>query len=177
MFAHINIYGRAHLLCSLRNTAIIYREVFNSKRSVHIQNIIAADSPELALLLERFSKEEPRPLTLQKLLSFGSPLTKNTLIESASYALAEIPRRLVRRVEALESLPYIVTVNPFLSRMLRAYKDSFKALVTYPLVQNIGDNWEFTQKLQRIVVDHANDIPTMAKGYVCADVSTPFLFI
>lgn len=124
------------------------------------------DSPELALLLSKYSQQPPRPLTLNKLLSFGSPLTRDSLLESASYLLSELPRRLVGRVLALEALPFIVTTNPFLSRTLRTYRSSFQAIAMHPRVMNLQENWEFTQRLEGLVADHANDIPTMAKGCV-----------
>jgi Mitochondrial branched-chain alpha-ketoacid dehydrogenase kinase len=126
---------------------------------------LTEDSSELSLLLTKYSQQQPRPLTLKKLLSFGSPLNQESLVESAGYVLSEIPRRLVGRVRALEALPFIVTTNPFLSRTLRAYRSSFEALATHPPVTTLQENWEFTQRLEGLVADHANDIPTMAKGY------------
>jgi Mitochondrial branched-chain alpha-ketoacid dehydrogenase kinase len=126
----------------------------------------ATPDSELAHLLTRYSQQPPRPLTLKKLLSFGSPLNQDSLLESAEYVLAEIPRRLVGRVRALEALPFIVTTNPFLSRCLRAYRSSFEALARHPPVRDLEGNWEFTKRLEGLVADHANDIPTMAKGYV-----------
>lgn len=123
------------------------------------------NSSELSLLLNEYSKQTPRPLTLKKLLSFGSPLNRTSLLDSAAYVLSEIPRRLVGRVRALEALPFIVTTNPFLSRSLRAYKTSFEALATHHPVTTLQENWAFTQRLEGLVADHANDIPTMAKGY------------
>ncbi|GJJ12022.1 hypothetical protein Clacol_006262 [Clathrus columnatus] len=56
-------------------------------------------------------------------------------------------------------------MNPFLSRTLKAYRNTFQALATYPPVLNMEDNWKFTQRLEGIVMDHTNDIPTMAKGF------------
>ncbi|KAF8582062.1 alpha-ketoacid dehydrogenase kinase [Ramaria rubella] len=135
-----------------------YRQYLHTERS-------SEDSPELALLLAKYSQKPPRPLTLNKLLSFGSPVSRDSLLESASYVLSELPRRLVGRVRALEALPFIVTTNPFLSRTLRAYRSSFEALATHPPVKDLQENWEFTQRLEGLVADHANDIPTMAKGF------------
>ena len=123
-------------------------------------------SSELALLLSKYSQKPPRPLTLNKLLSFGLPLTRDSLLESASYALSELPRRLVGRVQALEALPFIVTTNPFLSRTLRLYKKSFEELATHPSVKTLEQNWKFMEQLEGLVTDHTNDIPTMAKGLV-----------
>ncbi|KAF8522139.1 branched-chain alpha-ketoacid dehydrogenase [Hysterangium stoloniferum] len=133
-------------------------------RCFHIDST-AESSSDLALLLAKYSQQPPRPLTLNKLLSFGSPLTRDSLLESASYALSEIPRRLVSRVRALEALPFIVTTNPFLSRTLRAYRAAFETLATHSPVKDLDENWAFAQQLEGLVADHANDIPTMAKGF------------
>lgn len=127
---------------------------------------LTEDFPELSALLTKYSHKPFHPLTLKKLLSFGSPLNQESLLESAEYVLSEIPRRLVGRVRALEALPFIVTTNPFLSRTLRSYRSSFEALATHPPVKDLEENWEFTQRLEGLVADHANDIPTMAKGCV-----------
>jgi 26S proteasome regulatory subunit T1 len=136
-----------------------------STKHLHVDST-AESSSDLARLLAKYSQQPPRPLTLSKLLSFGSPLTRDSLLESASYAQSEIPRRLVSRVRALEALPFIVTTNPFLSRTLRACKASFETLASHPLVNDLNVNWGFTRQLEGLVSDHANDIPTMAKGYV-----------
>ena len=123
-------------------------------------------SPEVAALLSKFITQEPRPLTLSKLLSFGRPLSTQSLISSASYALSEIPRRLSERIRALENLPFIVGTNPYIARTLEVHRASFEWLATYPEVRSIEENAEFSTQLEYLVQCHANDIPTLAKGCV-----------
>jgi len=98
-------------------------------------------------------------------LSFGRPVTPESILSSVSYALSEIPRRLATRVRSLEALPFIVGTNPYIAQTLNAYRESFQWLATYPTVTNIQENAQFVEKLAEIVQRHANDIPTMAKGF------------
>lgn len=129
-------------------------------------------SPEVLALLTNFGQQSPRPLTLSRLLSFGNPLTEDSVLSSASYALSEIPRRLSRRIRSLENLPFIVGTNPYVSRTLEAYRASFEWLATYPEVRSLRENADFATQLELLVHSHANDIPTMAKGYDCFFTST-----
>lgn len=122
-------------------------------------------SPHVAELLTKYGQQSPRPLTLSTLLSFGRPLTADSVLSSASYALAEIPRRLTRRIRSLENLPFIVGTNPFVARTLQAYRMSFEQLATYSQVTTLRENADFAAQLEHLVQSHANDIPTMAKGY------------
>ncbi|THH03716.1 hypothetical protein EW145_g6061 [Phellinidium pouzarii] len=122
-------------------------------------------SPEVVALLANYLYRSPRPLTLSKLLSFGRPLSPDSIMSSASYALSEIPRRLTRRIRALESLPFIVGTNPYVTRTLEAHRKSFEWLATYPAVGSLEENAEFATQLEFLVQSHANDIPTLAKGF------------
>lgn len=121
-------------------------------------------SPEVTQLIANYVSLSHLPLNLSTLLSFGRPLTPESLLSSVSYALAEIPRRLATRVRSLEALPYIVGTNPYVAKTLKAYRESFKWLATYPPVETLEENAEFAAKLEDLVQMHANDIPTMAKG-------------
>ncbi|KAF8738588.1 hypothetical protein AX14_010892 [Amanita brunnescens Koide BX004] len=77
----------------------------------------------------------------------------------------KIPRRLATRVRSLEALPFIVGTNPYIAKTLNAFRDSFKTLATYPHVTTAEENVKFTELLANLVQSHANDIPTMAKGF------------
>ncbi|KAJ7490044.1 atypical/PDHK/BCKDK protein kinase [Mycena galericulata] len=122
-------------------------------------------SVELTQILQRYALSPPRPLDLASLLSFGRPVTPTSVLSSVSYALAEIPRRLAMRVRSLESLPFIVGTNPYVANTLNAYRDSLQLLATYPAVTTLDQNKLFTEQLEDLVQRHANDIPTMAKGF------------
>jgi 26S proteasome regulatory subunit T1 len=123
-------------------------------------------SAEMTELLARYASTPPRPLNLTQLLSFGDPVSQDSVLESVKYALLQLPKRLSTRIRSLEALPFIVGTNPYVTKTLNAYKESFQWLATHPPVTTIQENDEFVEQLTAIVERHANDIPTMAKGCV-----------
>ncbi|KAF7778927.1 hypothetical protein Agabi119p4_3272 [Agaricus bisporus var. burnettii] len=133
------------------------------KRAIHTQ--ISPYPAEVSELLSRYNDVIPRPFNLSQLLSFGRPVTSDSILASVSYALAELPRRLATRVRALETLPYIVDTNPYIAKTLHAHRQSFAWLATHAPVTSSSQNEEFVEKLASIVEDHTDDIPTMAKGF------------
>lgn len=135
---------------------------------------VSPTAAEIAPLLEEFAKKSPHPLTLNALLSFGRPLTSQSLLDSVHYVLSEVPRLFAYRVRNLEDLPFIVGMNPFISRILAAHRRAFQLLATYPAVQSVEENARFTQQLEALVQAHANDIPNLAKGFQeCSRYMTP----
>jgi 26S proteasome regulatory subunit T1 len=131
-----------------------------SARELHRQ----AASTNVHDLLVTYAQKSTRPLTLSKLLSFGHPLTPDSILASASYALTEIPRRLARRIHSLEKLPFIVGTNPYVARTLDSFRSSFEWLARYPEVTTLRENEEFAKQLEMLVEKHKDDIPRMAKG-------------
>ena len=121
-------------------------------------------SPEFTQLLGSFASLPPRPTPLSSLLAFGEPLTPKSLLLSASYVWEELPRRLVRRVKALNALPFIVGMNPFIARNHELYHNTFETLATAPPITDLKSNWEFVNRLEKLVRAHANDVPTLARG-------------
>ena len=137
-----------------------------SSRQFQLRSRKAPDntSPEITELLKHYAAHPPRPLNLSTLLCFGHPLTPDSVLRSVSYALSEIPRRLATRVRSLEALPFIVGTNPYIAKTLHAYRESFKCLAMYPTVRDLETNAEFAARLEILLQNHVNDIPTMAKG-------------
>lgn len=150
---------------------MIYARMATLKRAIHTQ--ISPYPAEVSELLSRYNDVTPRPFNLSQLLSFGRPVTSESILASVSYALAELPRRLATRVRALETLPYIVGTNPYIAKTLHAHRQSFAWLATHAPVTSSSQNEEFVEKLASIVEDHTDDIPTMAKG--CVSLSDSFL--
>jgi 26S proteasome regulatory subunit T1 len=110
--------------------------------------------------------DPPRPVTLSSLLSFGRPVTPESVLKSFVYVKQELPRRLAMRVRAFEALPFIVGTNPYISKTLERFKASFEEISSYPLIKDTWENAQFVSRLERLVQSHANDIPTLAKGYM-----------
>lgn len=124
----------------------------------------APSAAEIAPLLAEFASHPPMPLKLSTLLSFGRPLSEESVMQSVDYVLTEVPRLFGLRVRNLEALPFIVGMNPFIARILSAHRRAFQVLATFPAVKTLEENVQFTRQLEALVQAHANDIPLMAKG-------------
>ncbi|KAK0228194.1 hypothetical protein IW262DRAFT_1471903 [Armillaria fumosa] len=123
-------------------------------------------SAEISQLLDRYdAASPPSPLNLSQLISFGRPLTSESVLQSSQFVLSEIPRGLAFRIHSLETLPFIVGTNPFIASTLNAHRESFQFLANYPIPRTIEDNAVLAEELKTLVEHHANDIPTMAKGF------------
>lgn len=130
---------------------------------------------EISRLMEEHAKHPPQPLTLSTFLSLAKPLTQDSVLRSVGYVLTEIPRRLAMRARSIEALPFIVGMNPFIARTLQSHRKSFQFLIMYPPVKTLEENAVFAEQLAVVVQNHANDVPTMAKGSVVALSSCPFI--
>jgi 26S proteasome regulatory subunit T1 len=115
-------------------------------------------------LVEDYLSRPSHRLRLSTLVSFGQPVTEQSVLDSVNYILSEIPRRLATRVCSMENLPFIVGMNPFMSRILDVHASSFYRIATYPKITTLEQNEEFTAVLGSLVDSHADDIPQMAKG-------------
>jgi 26S proteasome regulatory subunit T1 len=147
----------------------VSQPLFRRYRSVSVAD------PQINELLTHHAAHPSHSLNLSTLLSFGRPPTPDSVLQSVSYVLSEIPRRLATRVRSFEALPFIVGTNPYVAKTLHAYRESFKRLVSYPPVHNADDNTEFAACLEVLVQNHANDIPTLAKGYEFSTQSLKYL--
>ncbi|KAL1936719.1 hypothetical protein VTP01DRAFT_853 [Rhizomucor pusillus] len=107
-----------------------------------------------------------KPVTLSQLVRFGQPpLSKESLRECAHYARTELPVRLARRVRAFQTLPFIVGTNPYIKEIYKLYYDSFESLEPY--TQDRAENdVEYSEKLKDLVDRHADNIPTLARGFL-----------
>ncbi|KAF8185063.1 branched-chain alpha-ketoacid dehydrogenase [Mycena galopus ATCC 62051] len=131
-------------------------------------------SAEFQHLIQQYAASAPLPLDLGSLLSFGRPVTPNSVLSSSNFALSAIPPRLAKRIRSLEALPFIVGTNPYVANILETHRDSFQLLTTFPAVSTLEENKRFTEQLEDLVHRHANDIPTISKGFLeCAKYMSP----
>ncbi|KAI9245863.1 branched-chain alpha-ketoacid dehydrogenase [Phascolomyces articulosus] len=108
-----------------------------------------------------------RPVTLSQLVRFGQPpLTKESLRDCAQYARTELPVRLARRVRAFQTLPFIVGTNPYIKEIYKLYYESFESLEPYSHGRSPNDDLEYSEKLEDLVDRHADNIPTLARGFL-----------
>lgn len=72
---------------------------------------------------------------------------------------------MARRVRAIERLPFIVGVNPFIRNVYDLYKDSFHTLIKMPEPLDEEQQQEFTNVLAELTESHQSVIPNLAKGF------------
>ncbi|SNX87790.1 related to branched-chain alpha-ketoacid dehydrogenase kinase, mitochondrial precursor [Melanopsichium pennsylvanicum] len=120
-------------------------------------------------LLTHYLSLQPAPLTLRQLMAQGGrpgqALDPHQLLLSAQHTHRELPIRLARRVGGFRALPFIVGSNPFISRIARLYASSFETLVNFGHIKTQEDNQRFTAVIEDLVSAHAQNIPTLARGF------------
>jgi 26S proteasome regulatory subunit T1 len=126
---------------------------------------------EISGLVEEYIHLPTTSLTLRNLLVLGD---KKSVRDSASYLQKELPKRLARRVSALQTLPFIVGVNPWIKSVyyFRAlitsyelYRNSFSTIQSFPEITSDELETEFTATLQALVQGHLDVTTTLAKGF------------
>lgn len=105
--------------------------------------------------------EQPfHSVTLQYLLK----LEKYNLIEISRFMQIELPVRLAKRIKAIQDVPFIIGVNPYIKAVYDLYSNSFDVLSKFPFIENEDDAAKFTEALQKLTYNHREVIPLLAKG-------------
>ncbi|KAF5025470.1 hypothetical protein F66182_2446 [Fusarium sp. NRRL 66182] len=152
------------------------------RRSIHSHKVT---DDEIATL----ARQHQHSLSLADLVRHGRPpLSSESLLSSANFALSLLPVRLAHRIQALRNLPYIVVANPNISRIYNNYLHSLSILLPYwhatregRPISNSEDEVRFTNVLSELVATHTDTIPILAKGflesrrYIAPDEVTTFL--
>ncbi|KAF4975951.1 hypothetical protein FZEAL_7331 [Fusarium zealandicum] len=120
------------------------------------------------------ARQHQHPLSLADLVRHGRPpLSEESLLSSANFALSLLPVRLAHRIQALRNLPYIVVSNPNISRIYNNYLHSLSILLPYWHATREGrpistteDEVRFTNVLAELVATHTDTIPILAKGFL-----------
>ncbi|KAI8141658.1 mitochondrial branched-chain alpha-ketoacid dehydrogenase kinase-domain-containing protein [Fennellomyces sp. T-0311] len=161
-----------NLSCSLRSIWPRYY-IKGSAQSVLIRNIATKTHEKPAAhafyddKIVTYANRPIRPVTLSQLVRFGHPpLTKESLRECAHYARSELPVRLARRVRAFQTLPFIVGTNPYIKEIYKLYYESFESLEPYSHDRPGDSDVEYSEKLKDLVDRHADNIPTLARGFL-----------
>ncbi|KAH7242483.1 branched-chain alpha-ketoacid dehydrogenase [Fusarium tricinctum] len=137
------------------------------RKSIHSQKVT---DDEIATL----ARQHQHPLCLADLVRHGRPpLSSESLLSSANFALSLLPVRLAHRIQALRNLPYIVVSNPNISRIYNNYLHSLSILLPYwhatregRPISTLEDEILFTNVLAELVATHTDTIPILAKGFL-----------
>ncbi|KAI9197469.1 branched-chain alpha-ketoacid dehydrogenase [Polychytrium aggregatum] len=108
-------------------------------------------------------KEPTTPVTLQHLIKLGQAKDK---LASAQFLYEELPRRLARRVMAIQKLPFIVGVNPYIKSIYNLYSHSFETLQKIPKPVDEPTLNVYSEQLRELVDSHQDVIPNLAKGFL-----------
>lgn len=122
-------------------------------------------------LLSSYLSIPQTQLTLSSLVNLGGgspgvPPGDKELLRSARFTAKELPVRLARRVDQFRSLPFIVGSNPYISKIAKLYASSFDNLASFPEIKTLQDNDRFVELLDEMVASHAENIPTLARGFL-----------
>jgi [3-methyl-2-oxobutanoate dehydrogenase (acetyl-transferring)] kinase len=104
---------------------------------------------------------------LKDLLRLGKG--QSGLVESGRWIREELPKRLARRVRAIETLPFIVGLNPYIRNVYNLYRDSFDRILSFPPIETTEQDENFTSMLTDLVGAHADVVPKLAKGFLECD--------
>ncbi|KAH7022510.1 branched-chain alpha-ketoacid dehydrogenase [Ilyonectria destructans] len=142
----------------------------SQRRYLHNHNHHKVSDAEIAAL----ARQHQHPLSLADLVRHGRPpLSSESLLSSANFALSLLPVRLAHRIQALRNLPYIVVTNPNISRIYNIYIHSLSILLPYlhasrdgHPIASLDDEVRFTNVLAELVQTHTDTIPILAKGFL-----------
>ncbi|PLW32992.1 hypothetical protein PCANC_21961 [Puccinia coronata f. sp. avenae] len=121
----------------------------------------------------RYAAMEIAPFSLRQLIFFGKVLSRNgsnseeldhSLIQGANFTRVQLAIRLARQIREFQSLPYIVTSNPYLTETYEIYVEAFEKIRSYPEVGCRIDNQHWCQFLQSLLNQHKVVIPKLAIG-------------
>jgi hypothetical protein len=114
--------------------------------------------------VDRLARTPRRRLTLAWALDVARRADMPSVVANAALLQAELPVRLAERAADLQQLPFIVGCNPHIHSVYQRYLSSIEQLAALPPVHTADDEERFSRVLARLVDDHADVLPTLARG-------------
>ncbi|KAJ2774257.1 [Pyruvate dehydrogenase (acetyl-transferring)] kinase 2, mitochondrial [Coemansia nantahalensis] len=115
-------------------------------------------------ILDRFTAQDPKKVSLRQLVLFGRQLTADKLIASANYVRSELPVRLAHRISDFQFLPYIAGTNPHLKMVYDLYWRAFDEFRKFPAIKTLDDNRRFCDNMKKNLLEHSQVIPQLGMG-------------
>ena len=120
-----------------------------------------------------YAKRDIRKVTLLYLLEMGE---KKDVLSCARLVHQELPIRLARRLmgsfllfisssKALQKLPFIVGVNPYIKQIYDLYQSSFETIIRLPEPVTQESQALLADKLAELTQNHQNVLPELAQGF------------
>jgi len=120
-------------------------------------------------LVQKYAEKQIDRVTISRMLHAGEDPTPERLIVIAQHVQKELATRLARRLLDIQTLPYIVVINPNFQQVYKLYRKAFKTLINSPKVVNISQDAEFVEVVKGLVHEAVQVVPWLAKG--CHDAS------
>lgn len=117
------------------------------------------------VLMDWFNRK-PRPVSLRQLAFFGRKLNTEKIISSANFVQVELPVRLAHRIREMQTLPYSVMSNPYLSQVYDLYYIAFDRFRKFPTIKTLAENQKFCQLLANLLDEHLAVIPKLVMGAI-----------
>ncbi|KAJ2639471.1 [Pyruvate dehydrogenase (acetyl-transferring)] kinase 2, mitochondrial [Coemansia sp. RSA 1286] len=160
--------------------ATISTTTASTNTAVHARTVSAQSGRNLQQkfyenrILDRYTAQEPKKITLRQLVLFGRQLTEDKLVASANYVRSELPVRLAHRISDFQFLPYIAGTNPHLKMVYDLYWRAFDEFRKFAPVKTLDDNRRFCDNVKRNLLEHSQVIPQLGMGVSeCADLVAP----
>ncbi|KAI8928051.1 branched-chain alpha-ketoacid dehydrogenase [Entophlyctis helioformis] len=113
--------------------------------------------------IEEYAEKPLNLVTLEYLMTLGR---ERDIRGCAAVVRHELPIRLARRVRAIQRLPFIVGVNPWIRSVYELYRDSFERLTALPEPQTDADLKALADTLAELTESHQTVVPWLAKGFM-----------
>ncbi|KAK9239479.1 branched-chain alpha-ketoacid dehydrogenase [Lipomyces kononenkoae] len=154
-----------------------------SKFSLEEPIFVNIDVSEVIASYARTVTTKTSSFDFQDLIQLGRPpIASDALIQNARMVREIILSSLSRRIVAVRNLPYIMVLNPNISKIYNIYLHSVNVVYeSGTKLETKEDNDRFVQALQNMIETHTNAIPTLAKGfaesqtYISSDETNRFL--
>jgi len=115
--------------------------------------------------VDREAAKHVRLLTPTQLMFAGQSHDGSHLLKSSQFLHSELPRRIARRVQDFQSLPYVVALNPTLQGVYELYLRAFDKLSRFPPITTLEEQLSFNELLKKLLDDHQDVVTSLAKAF------------
>jgi pyruvate dehydrogenase kinase 2/3/4 len=113
-----------------------------------------------------FATQDEQQLTLPELIKFGRNADRHTLIMSAIFLQKELPVRLSKRVQELQSLPVPMYSTKSVKELAHMYEETFLRIVEHEVPTNSAKEASFSKMLLDIKEKHRMVQANIADGFL-----------
>lgn len=114
--------------------------------------------------IRELARGDVTPMSLSHIVSMGSRVTLDGLLQNAAFLCAELPVRLSKRISELEALPYGLSNTVPVMTVRQWYEDSLREIVSFPPPQDVAEAEAFRARLENIFERHRDVVPMLARG-------------